>query len=114
VKRELAEVVLFEAAHEFNEGPEQCREYLRVPGFWFGVSRLPVGATGDTDHGHVNETEIFYCVEGMVEIFDGEVRHLLNAHDALVIPPGIPHTLTNVGSVPALLTWSGAGTNEPQ
>lgn len=103
------EIVRFDQAKAFAEGPEECREYLRGPGFWFGVSRLPVGATGDTDHGHPTETEIFYCVEGTVEIFDGETRHELRPHDALVIPPGIPHTLTNVGRVPALLTWSGSG-----
>jgi mannose-6-phosphate isomerase-like protein (cupin superfamily) len=98
-------------ARAFNEGQEDCCEYLRVPGFWFGVSRLPVGATGDIDHGHQRETEVFYCVEGRVEIFDGEVRHQLGPHDALVIPPGIPHTLTNIGTVPALLTWSGSMTS---
>jgi mannose-6-phosphate isomerase-like protein (cupin superfamily) len=104
-----ATIVRFDDARGFSEGPEECREYLRVPGFWFGVSRLPVGATGDIDHGHATETEIFYCVEGHVTIFDGQTSHELGPHDALVIPPGIPHTLTNVGSVPALLTWSGSG-----
>jgi mannose-6-phosphate isomerase-like protein (cupin superfamily) len=102
-------IVRFDQVRAFEEGLEQCREYLRESGFWFGVSRLPVGATGDTDRGHATETEIFYCVEGNVEIFDGERRHELGPHDALLIPPGIPHTLTNVGTVPALLTWAGSG-----
>lgn len=103
------QVVRYADTHLVMEGAEECREYLRTPGMWFGVSRLPVGATGDTDPGHPVETEIFYCVEGSVEVFDGDTRHALRAHDALIIPPGVPHTLTNIGAVPALLCWSGAG-----
>jgi mannose-6-phosphate isomerase-like protein (cupin superfamily) len=91
------------------EGPEQCKEYFRTPQSWVGVSRLPVGAKGGTDPGHVNETEVFLCVRGSVEIFDGDTHHRLDEDDALVIPPGVPHTITNVGAVTAMLVWSGSG-----
>lgn len=90
------------------EGPEECKEYFRAPGFWFGVSRLGVGETGATDAGHANETEVFLCVEGTVDIYDGETRHRLEQDDALVIPAGIPHTISNVGPAPAFLVWSGS------
>lgn len=104
------EIVTAAAAHTFMEGPEECKEYFRAAHSWVGVSRVPVGETGGTDHGHSDETEVFLCVQGTVEIFDGETSHRLNPEDALVIPPGVPHTITNIGEVPAMLVWAGAGT----
>lgn len=102
-------VVTAAETHAFMEGTEECKEYFRSPHFWVGVSHVPVGQTGGTDPGHPKETEIFLCVQGSVEISDGDTRHRLNEADALVIPPGIPHTITNIGNVPAMLVWAGAG-----
>ena len=92
----------------FTEGDEHCREYLREPRMWFGTSTLQPGQHGAIDPGHERSVEIFYCCSGRVTLNDGERDYELSAGDAVIIPEGLPHALTNVGSTPALLVWAGA------
>jgi mannose-6-phosphate isomerase-like protein (cupin superfamily) len=95
-------------SHAFMEGPELCREYLRDPAMWFGTSTLAPGATGALDAGHANSTEVFFCARGSVLVDLGDASHELRPGDALVIPPTVPHTISNVGAEPALIVWAGA------
>ncbi len=102
------EVVRELDARSFMEGPELCREYLRNATMWFGTSTVPPGATGAVDNGHANSTEVFFCARGSVLVDLGDVCHELRAGDALVIPPTVRHTISNIGADPAVVVWAGA------
>lgn len=102
-------VVIGEAdARSWTEGDELCREYLRERRMWFGTSTLRPGERGDIDPGHASSVEVFYCCQGRVIMSDGERDYELAAGQAVVIPEGLPHALTNVGDVIAVLVWAGA------
>jgi mannose-6-phosphate isomerase-like protein (cupin superfamily) len=101
-------LVRAEQARAFAEGPERCREYVHNATLWLGTSTLPPGATGGSDPGHPHSTEVFYCCEGHVIVSDGAREYELRAGDVLVVPPGVPHTIRNVGEGNAHLVWAGA------
>jgi len=103
-----AAVVRQRDAKNFMEGAEHCREYVRDQFLWFGVSVVPPGQRGEVDPGHPGAEEVFFCAAGHVLIFDGEHYDELEAGDALVIPPELPHTIVNIGEIPAVVIWAGA------
>ncbi len=41
-------------------------------------------------------------------VYDGERYYELAKNDALLIPPGLPGTIINIGEVSATVVWSGA------
>lgn len=94
-------------AKTFMEGPEHCREYLRNQHLWFGTSVVPVGTTGAIDPGHAESWEVFYCASGSAVVTCGEVAVELQPGDALNMPPTVPHQISNVGDVPAVIVWAG-------
>ena len=96
------------AAKNFMEGVEHCREYVRDATLWFGTSVVPPGERGEVDPGHGVSEEVFFCAEGHVLVYDGERYYELAKNDALLIPPGLPHTIINIGEVSATVVWSGA------
>jgi mannose-6-phosphate isomerase-like protein (cupin superfamily) len=95
-------------SRSFMEGAEHCREYVRNEILWFGTSTVPVGETGAIDTGHSLSTEVFFCCAGTAVVHDGAIYHELNVGDALLIPPRVPHTISNVGTEPVLIIWAGA------
>jgi mannose-6-phosphate isomerase-like protein (cupin superfamily) len=98
-------------ARPFMEGPELCRHYVSTGRVTFGTSSLQPGQRGAVDTGHEQSDEVFFCIEGHVLIYtEGTDHYELLPGDAIVIPPGIPHTLINVGDVPALVSWSAGPT----
>jgi mannose-6-phosphate isomerase-like protein (cupin superfamily) len=103
-----AVVVTRAGAKNFMEGAEHCREYARDRYLWFGTSVVPPGQRGALDPGHAVSEEVFFCASGHVLVFDGERYYELGEADALVIPPGLPHTIINIGEVPATVVWAGA------
>lgn len=94
-------------ARLFTEGAEVCREYYKTDRITFGSSFILPGQKGETDWGHKNAEEIFYVVEGHV-LLEGEkgTYYEMFKGDAALILPETPHTLTNIGSQPALVSWS--------
>ena len=62
----------------------------------------------EVDTGHEASEEVFFCAEGHVLVFDGERYYELGKRDALLIPPGLAHTIINIGETPATVVWSGA------
>lgn len=53
---------------------------------------------GSTDPGHTHPHDhIFFVIEGRTQIRIGEVSHVLTDCQALHVPGGTPHTLTNIG-----------------
>jgi oxalate decarboxylase/phosphoglucose isomerase-like protein (cupin superfamily) len=103
-----ARIVRESEARSFLEGLEHCREYLREPRMWFGTSTLLPGQQGAIDPGHPTSVEVFYCCSGHVLVDDGQQCYELRGGDALVIPEGLPHAITNVGEISAVIAWAGA------
>jgi len=59
-------------------------------------ARLPPGAA-TTPHHHVRTEEIYYVLEGRGRMRVGDELCELSAGDAVAIPPGMLHQITNSG-----------------
>src|SRR6187401_2860032 len=60
-------------------------------------ARLPVGGSTQ-EHYHVRTEEIYYVTHGTGRMrLEGEVRDV-KAGDAIAIPPGCKHKLSNIGA----------------
>ncbi len=92
----------------FLDGPELCREFVKMPKMWLGTSTLHPGQRGNIDPGHKNSVEVFYLCTGHVLLFDEQRYYELFAGDAIFIPQSLPHTLINIGEEIAELVWAGA------
>jgi uncharacterized cupin superfamily protein len=103
-----AKIIHSGEARTFMEGPELCREYVKVPKIWFGTSTLKPGQRGNIDIGHAKSQEVFYCFQGHVLLFDEQHYYELFSGDAILIPEELPHTLINIGDETAILAWAGA------
>lgn len=90
----------------FMEGTEVCREYFKTEKLTFGSSQLQPGQTGAVDPGHKNSHEVFFVSRGHVLLNCGGSYRELFEGDAVLIPPTVPHELTNIGDEIALITWS--------
>jgi len=97
-------------ARNFMEGPEHCREYFVTEKITFGTSTLPPGQRGEIDRGHPSSHEVFFVVKGHVLLYVKEQDRYfeLFEEDAIVMPEGVSHTLINVGTETAILSWSKA------
>lgn len=98
------------AARVFMEGPEICHEYFNTGKITFGTSTLLPGQTGAVDPGHPQSHEVFFVSEGKVILHvPGENKYFeLTKGDAILIPEGVPHQLTNIGTEVAVVAWSCA------
>lgn len=101
-------VVKPEEARIFLEGLEVDREYFHTDKLVFGTSELMPGQTGAVDPGHANSQEVFYVVRGTVLLQCGEQLYELKEGMAQIIPPTMPHQLTNIGSCKCIVSWSMA------
>lgn len=59
-------------------------------------ARLPAGAS-TTPHHHPQTEEIYYVLEGQGRVQLGEEARNVGPGDAIAIPPGTPHHVTNTG-----------------
>ncbi len=62
-------------------------------------ARLPVGGS-TTPHRHLKTEEIYYILEGVGLMQVGDESQQIGPGDAVAIPPGAKHQITNVGTVP--------------
>jgi len=94
----------------FMDGPEVCREYVATDRITFGSSTLLPGQTGGVDPGHPNSHEIFFISRGevLMHISNDGKYYELSEEDIIIIPEGVPHQITNIGSQKAVITWSCA------
>jgi len=95
-------------ARTYMDGPELCREYVKVPEMWLGTSTLPPGQRGNIDPGHPNSVEVFYVCTGHILLFDEQEYYELFPGDSILISKNLPHTLINIGEDTAVLVWAGA------
>jgi len=65
-------------------------------------ARLPPGRT-TIPHHHVQAEEIYYVLEGEGQMRIGDESRRVGAGDAIAIPPGAVHQVTNTG--PTLLRF---------
>ncbi len=80
-------------------------------GHELSVARMTLPATnGTTLHVHDNCEESVYVTNGTVECTAGDLAVILGPGELAVVMRGDPHSLRNVGSVPAemLLSYSSA------
>jgi mannose-6-phosphate isomerase-like protein (cupin superfamily) len=62
-------------------------------------ARLPVGRS-TTPHYHPQTEEIYYILTGHGVMRIGDETREVRPGDAIAIPPGLEHQITNTGSVP--------------
>ena len=62
-----------------------------------GLATFDVGK-GNVEHIHPNCEEVIYVLAGEVEHTLGDQSTRLSAGDLIVVPRGMPHRLTNIGS----------------
>jgi mannose-6-phosphate isomerase-like protein (cupin superfamily) len=60
-------------------------------------ARLPIGA-GTAPHHHVETEEIYYILEGLGLTRIGRETAEVGPGDAIAIPPGESHQITNIGN----------------
>jgi mannose-6-phosphate isomerase-like protein (cupin superfamily) len=61
-------------------------------------ARLPAGAS-TTPHFHPKTEEIYYLLEGSASMRIGDEIRTVGPGDAIAIPPGLVHQITNTGDV---------------
>ena len=83
--------VIFKAAGQRPAGGPTVTEFITAPGF----------STGD----HVHDTieELFYVVDGEIDIRAGAWSGRVGAGGFVRVPPGTPHGFGNSGAAPATL-----------
>ena len=64
-------------------------------------ARLPVGGT-TTPHYHPKTEEIYYILQGQGEMQIDEEQRTVGPGDAIAIPPGARHQITNTGQTTLL------------
>ena len=71
---------------------------------WASVMLVELTVTGLIDtHLHEKETETVYVLAGQGLLTHGEVQSDVKAGMGASIPPGLPHSLRNVGEIPLQL-----------
>lgn len=63
----------------------------------------PGGGSGEAPFTHDSDEEVFVVLEGAVDVWIADERHVLAAGDAISLPPRSPHWHMNRGDVPAVV-----------
>jgi mannose-6-phosphate isomerase-like protein (cupin superfamily) len=71
-----------------------------VAGVTVGRARIDPGKSNPL-HFHANCSEIILLLQGSVDHVVGHERYQLVAGDLLIVPPGVPHQASSIGSDPA-------------
>lgn len=101
-------VVSVKEAKTFFEGPELDRMYFQTDKITFGTATLHPGQTGAIDKGHSDGHEVFFVVKGTVILRTphNNACYQMSEGDAILMPEGIPHELTNIGTELAVVSFS--------
>jgi mannose-6-phosphate isomerase-like protein (cupin superfamily) len=92
------------------EGGEFVKIYFHSTRLLCALSTMLPGAVGEFDPGHRGAEEVCFCVGGTIVVhFPNKDRYVeLREDEAVVIPEGEPHQITNVGNIPAKLIFFAA------
>ena len=87
----------------YDTGAVRLRVLAQAPDHPVSVTdnTVPPGFPGPVRHRHAQLTDIFYVLEGELTFDLGNEQRTLGAGSFVLVPPGIPHTFANRGSVPA-------------
>jgi mannose-6-phosphate isomerase-like protein (cupin superfamily) len=66
-----------------------------------GTTHMPPGGDPTAGHSHVSIEEIYFVVEGEITVKLGDEVFTLGPRDAVLIPPGTPRAVRNLGDVTA-------------
>jgi mannose-6-phosphate isomerase-like protein (cupin superfamily) len=78
--------------------PIQCRNFCIG-----NVTLEPNG--GQVPWHNQEQEEVYFLLEGTAEMCLGSERQVLTAGQAVFIPPGVFHQLTNIGNTPARMLY---------
>ncbi|MFJ6415284.1 helix-turn-helix domain-containing protein [Paeniglutamicibacter sp. NPDC091659] len=65
----------------------------------------PGGSTGDEHYSHGNAQEFVMCINGRIELFVGDEKHVLDAGDSIEYLTSSEHGLRNIGDDTAEVLW---------
>jgi mannose-6-phosphate isomerase-like protein (cupin superfamily) len=82
------------------EGGEFVRIYFHTEKLLCALSTMVPGQVGELDEGHRAAEEVCFCITGNIVVhFPKLDRYVeLQEDNAVIIPEGEPHQITNVGS----------------
>jgi quercetin dioxygenase-like cupin family protein len=93
-------IVLTDSEGEtYDAGPVRMRVLAQAPDQPISVTDniMPSGFPGPVWHRHAQMTDVFYVLEGEVELkLEGE-RRVLGPGSFALVPPGVVHTFANPG-----------------
>jgi mannose-6-phosphate isomerase-like protein (cupin superfamily) len=92
------------------EGGEFVKIYFHTDKLLCALSTMPPGQVGEFDEGHRGAEEVCFCIAGNIVVhFPGKDQYVeLQEDDAVIIPDGEPHRITNVGEVSAKMIFFAA------
>lgn len=84
---------------------------IQAQGFCMGHVTLEAGGGQVPWHDHAQE-EVYFIVRGTAEACVGQERRVVSTGQALYVPPGTFHQLTNLGEEPLLMLYAYAPAGE--
>ena len=92
------------------EGGEFVKIYFHTEKLLCALSTMVPGQVGEYDEGHAGAEEVCFCIAGTVVVhFPQQEKYVeLREDDAVVIPEGEPHQITNVGECLAKMLFFAA------
>ena len=84
---------------------------IKANGFCMGYVTLQRGGGQVPWHDHPQE-EVYFIISGTAEACVGQERATVRAGQALYVPPGTFHQLTNLGSEPTVFLYAYAPAGE--
>lgn len=85
------------------------KDQLDTEELGFTVLELEPGAQGkEHDHGDAGQEEVYYVVDGVVDVEVGGETVTLESEEAIRIDSGEPRQIHNRGNVPTKLVLAGA------
>jgi mannose-6-phosphate isomerase-like protein (cupin superfamily) len=92
------------------EGGEYVKIYFHTEKLLCALSTMVPGQVGEYDEGHRGAEEVCFCVDGTIVVhFPRQGTYVeLQQDDAVIIPEGEPHQITNVGDALAKMLFFAA------
>jgi mannose-6-phosphate isomerase-like protein (cupin superfamily) len=92
------------------EGGEFVKVYFHTERLLCALSTMLPGQVGEFDEGHRGAEEVVFCVAGNIVVhFPGQDRFVeLQEDEAVIIPDGEPHQISNVGENRAKMLFFAA------
>jgi mannose-6-phosphate isomerase-like protein (cupin superfamily) len=92
------------------EGGEFVKIFFHTERLLCALSTMLPGQVGEYDDGHRDAEEVCFCIAGNIVVhLPGKDKYVeLQEDDAVIIPEGEPHQITNVGAGTAKMIFFAA------